>query len=344
MNPPASSDTGTQALSEALRLSFRVLRGLMVLLAVAYLASGIFVVPQHERALVLRFGKVAGLGPDGIKEPGLHWTWPRPFSEIVRVTTERVQTLDTTSFWYGRGSDFQDNAGAGDTLRPETDGYVVTGDANLLHHRWALRYTVADPYAFRFGFADSEALLRAELDRAVVHVSARYAVDRALRTDLESYRAEVDRVLRARLDDLHLGLRVQGVDILAIAPPPQVAAAFDAVTQSAQERAQFISDAHAYAVRAVNEAQGEAARRRAEGETARQTRLSETTSRADAFARLYPKWRANPDVVGRTLLQDGVRRALAGVEEKYVVHRRASGQEIRLLLGPEQKFTAQELK
>jgi regulator of protease activity HflC (stomatin/prohibitin superfamily) len=137
---------------------------------------------------------------------------------------------------------------------------------------------------------------------------------------------------------------VQGVDILAIAPPPQVAAAFDAVTQSAQERAQFISDAHAYAVRAVNEAHGEAARRRAEGETARQARLSEITSRADAFARLYPKWRANPDLVGRTLLQDGVRRALAGVEEKYVVHRRASGQEIRLLLGPKQKFAAQELK
>jgi regulator of protease activity HflC (stomatin/prohibitin superfamily) len=87
---------------------------------------------------------------------------------------------------------------------------VVTGDANLLHHRWALRYTVADPYAFRFGFADTEALLRAELDRAVVHVSARYAVDRALRTDLESYRAEVDRVVRARLDDCNSACACRG--------------------------------------------------------------------------------------------------------------------------------------
>lgn len=344
MKPAASSDTATLALSEALRLSFRLLRGLMLLMIAAYLGSGVFVVPQHERALVLRYGRLAGLGPDSIKEPGLHWTWPRPFSEIVRVSTERVQTLSSDGFWYGRGSDFQDNAGPGDTLRPEVDGYVVTGDANLLHHRWALRYTVADPYAFHFGFTDAEALLRAELDRAVVHVSANYAVDRALRTDLESYRAEVDRVVRARLEDLNLGLRVQGVDLLAIAPPPQVAAAFDAVTQSAQERAQFISDAQAYAVRAVNEAHGEAAQRRAEGETARQARRNEIASRADAFARLYPKWRAHPDVVGQTLRQDGVRRALAGVEQKFVVHRRDAGQEIRIHLGPEQKFSAGELK
>lgn len=345
MNTPTTTpDPGAQALSEALRLSFRVLRGLMALMVLAYLASGLFVVPQHERALVLRLGKVAGPGADRIKEPGLHWTWPRPFSEIVRVSTERVLTLDTRSFWYGRNADFQDNAGPGDTLRPENDGYVVTGDANLLHSRWALRYTVADPYTFRFRFADPEAVLREELDRAVVQVSARFEIDRALRTDLETYRDEVDRVVRARLLALNLGVRVQGVDVLAIAPPPQVAAAFDAVSQSAQERAQFISDAHAYAVRTANAAEGEASRTRAEGETAGRARVSETASRADAFARLYPTWRANPEVVGSTLLQDGIRRALATVDQKYIVHRRADGQEIRLLLGPEQTIMADELK
>ena len=345
MNPTPQdplSDAGTQALSEALRLSFRLLRGLMVLLLLAYLASGLFVVPQHERAVVLRFGRVAGLGADRIKEPGLHWTWPRPVAEIVRIPTERVQTVDTRSFWYGRSADFQDNAGPGETLRPERDGYVVTGDANLLHSRWALRYTVTDPLAYRFGFADAEAVLRDELDRAVVLVSARFPIDRALRTELESYRDDVDRVLRDRVAQRGLGVRLHGVDVLAIAPPPQVAAAFDAVTQSAQERAQYISDARAYAVRTQNEAAGEAARLRAEGASSSQARQSEIASRADAFTRIFQAWRAHPDVVGRTLLQDGIRRALAGVEQTYVVHRRTGGpdeaQEIRLHLGPESAF------
>lgn len=345
MNTPDTQlEPGALALADALRLSFRALRGLMSLLALAYLASGIFVVQQHERALVLRFGKIAGMGSDRIKEPGLHWTWPRPFSEIVRVSTERVLTMESRSFWYGRDSDFQDNAGPGATLRPDFDGYVVTGDANLLHCRWALRFTVADPLAYAFNFIDPDAALHGELDRAIMHVSARFAVDKALRTDLESYRDEVERVLRSRLDALRLGVRVQGVDVLAIAPPRQVASAFDAVTQSAQERAQRISDARAYAVRAVNEAQGDASRVRAEGESARQSRVSETSARADAFASLYPKWKANPEVTAQILLQDGILRALAQVDAKYVVHGRSEGQEIRLHLGPEQKFMAEGLR
>lgn len=342
--PNTAVDTGGQALAEALRLSFRLLRGAMALILLGYLASGIFVVQQHERAVVLLFGKVAGLGADRIKDPGLHWTWPRPFSEIVKLPTERVQTLETRSFWYGRESDFQDNAGPGPTLRPDTDGYLVTGDANLLHARWAVRHSIAKPLAYRFGFADIDTVLRDELDRAVVLVSSRFGVDRALRTDLEACREAVEAELRRRADQLDLGIRVQGVDILAVTPPRQVAESFDAVTQSAQERAQMISDARAYAVRTVNEAQGEGERVRSEGEAFRQARVTDVKAQADAFMRIYAKWKDSPDTVARTLLQDGVRRALAGVEQKYVVHARGDNQEIRLQLSPEKIFGAEDAK
>lgn len=337
---------GNQALTDALALSFRLLRGLMLLIALAYLGSGVFVVHQHERAIVLLFGRVAGLGADRVKVPGLHWTWPRPFSEVIKLPTERVQTLSTASFWYGREAEFQDDAGTPPTLRPDRDGYLLTGDANLLHSRWAARYTVESPLAYAFGFAQFEDVLRSELDRAVVRVSARFAVDRALRTDLEAYRGAVENELRERARALDLGIRIHGVDMLGITPPRQVAAAFDGVTQSAQERAQQISDARAYAVRTVNEAHGEAARRRSEGESARQARIAEVQAQADAFEKIYPQWLLNPDLVARTLLQDGVRRALAHVEQKYVVHSRpgAEGQEIRLQLGPEEAIGAEEMK
>lgn len=335
---PPIADSGNQALTEALRLSFRMLRWIMILLALGYLASGVFVVQQHERALVLLFGKPAGLGADRVKEPGVHWTWPRPFSEVLKLPAERVQSLTTRTFWYARETGFQDNAGPGDTLRPDVDGYLLTGDANLLHSRWAVRHTIADPLAWRFGFADIDAVLQDELDRAVVRVTARHAVDRALRTDLEAYRDAVDAELRDRVAALGLGVRIQGVDLLGITPPQQVAEAFDAVTRAAQERAQAISDARAYAVRTVNEAQGSAARIRAEGASARQNRIADVKAQADAFARIQAKWAQNPAVVARTLLQDGVRRALAHVEAKYVVYAGDGSQEIRLQLGPEMKF------
>jgi membrane protease subunit HflK len=331
--PVHTPDSGAAALGDALRLTFRLMRIALLLALLAYLASGLFIVPQHERAFVLRFGRAIGTGADRTKEPGLHWTWPRPFSEIVRVPTERVQTMTSRSFWpaHGGGTGSQmDTPDWGDALRPGQDGYALSGDANLLHHRWALRYTITDPFAWTFTHREPETLLLDELDRAVVRVSARFAIDRALRTGIAAYRDAVEFELRPRLDALGVGVRLQGVDLLGIVPPAQVAAAFDAVTQAAQARAELISDARAYAVRASNEAAGEGDRRIAAGEADRQNRASEVASRADAYAALLPAWRKHPRVVERTLRQDAVREALARVERKILAN---DGQELRLNFG-----------
>ena len=57
---PATRDPGNEALADALRVSFRLLRVVMVILLALYVVSGIFIVKQDEKAIVLVFGKVAG--------------------------------------------------------------------------------------------------------------------------------------------------------------------------------------------------------------------------------------------------------------------------------------------
>lgn len=334
-----NSNPGLQALGDALNLSFRAFRWVVFALLASYLASGIFVVKQYEKAFVLHFGRVAGLGQERIREPGLHWSLPRPFSEIVRVPAERIQTLSTATFWHGGDAEFQeeDANGASPTLNPESDGYLITGDANILHGRWSVRYTVSDPQAYVFNFADINRLLQNELDRTVTRVAGQMSIDRALRTGIEALREGVETELAARCRELGLGLKIQGVDVLALIPPRQVAQAFDRVVQAEQERSRQISEARAYATRTMNEAQGEAARRRVEGETAKRSQLAEISADADAFRQVYDQYQKNPMVFLETLKQDRVRRALSNVDQKFVVHSRDGSREIRLQLGPEQK-------
>jgi len=50
-------DAGSQALSEALRSSFAIIRFVMILLVVVFFASGFFAVGPAQRAIILRFGK-----------------------------------------------------------------------------------------------------------------------------------------------------------------------------------------------------------------------------------------------------------------------------------------------
>ena len=58
--PETPVDAGSQALAEALRSSFAIVKVVMVLLVLLFLASGFFTVGPQERAILLRFGRPVG--------------------------------------------------------------------------------------------------------------------------------------------------------------------------------------------------------------------------------------------------------------------------------------------
>ena len=222
------------------------------------------------------------------------------------------------------------------TLKPGADGYTVTGDANLIHSRWALRYTIDDPEAYGFRFNNPAAVIQSELDHAVAETCARFTVDQALRTEIEAFRGAVDARVRRRCEQLGLGIKVERVDILALVPPRQVAEAFAAVIAAENERSQTISAARADAARALNEAQGEAAKIVADGEAYQREIVSRVSANAFYFTKVYEQYAKNPGIISRTLLQDTLRRTLANVQQKQIVAPSATGQqELRLLISPE---------
>ena len=59
-----AEEAGSQALSEALKSSFAIIKIVMVLLVVVFLGSGIFTVSSQEVAVILRFGKPIGEGAE----------------------------------------------------------------------------------------------------------------------------------------------------------------------------------------------------------------------------------------------------------------------------------------
>ena len=192
-----------------------------------------------------------------------------------------------------------------------------------------------------FKIQDADTTIHRELDYAIVKTSAQFPIDRALRTDVETFRHAVEKTLRDRAASLNIGIKIQGIDLLNLAPPQQVAPAFADVIQAEQEQSKLISDARAYAARTQNEAIGQAERVRVEGETYKQQLLSKIQADANYFEQVYEKYVKAPDVVYSTLLQDTLRRTLSQVEQKYVVHTGEGDQEIRLQLGPESKFSSE---
>src|SRR5690349_3290038 len=90
-NPVTPEDAGSQALAEALSSSFIIVRIVMALLVVAFLASGVFVVGPQEQGMILRLGKPVGEGEAALRGPGFHWAFPAPIDEVVKVPITQVQ-------------------------------------------------------------------------------------------------------------------------------------------------------------------------------------------------------------------------------------------------------------
>src|SRR4030042_6819989 len=78
-------DAAGKSLSEALRISFIILKIIIIVLVVVFLASGFRTVEPDEQALVLRLGKIHGIGEGRLIGPGLHWVFPYPIDKIVKI-------------------------------------------------------------------------------------------------------------------------------------------------------------------------------------------------------------------------------------------------------------------
>ena len=112
-------DAETQALSEALASSFKLVKVIMVLLVIVFLGSGVREVGSHERAIKLQFGRPVGSGESALLQPGWHWAWPFPVNEVVKIPIGQVQEVRSTVAYYGITRE-QEVAGIDPVMRPHS--------------------------------------------------------------------------------------------------------------------------------------------------------------------------------------------------------------------------------
>src|SRR5277367_6645021 len=180
---PETRDAGSQALAEALSSSFAIVKIVMVLMVVAFFCSGFFTVGPQEKAVILRFGKPVGEGENRLLGAGLHWSFPYPIDEVVKIPITEQQVVSSTIGWYQTTPE-QELSGeelpAGPSLNPAIDGYLITGDRNIIHSRATLRYHIRDPFNFTFNFVAASNTVQDVLNNALLYTAAQFKVDDVL--------------------------------------------------------------------------------------------------------------------------------------------------------------------
>jgi len=345
---PETQDAGSQALAEALRSSFAIVKVVMVLMVLLFFGSGFFTVGPSEKAVILRFGKLVGEGQDALLGSGLHWSFPYPIDEVVKIPISENQKVTSTVGWYATTPE-QELSGeelpAGPSLNPAVDGYALSADTNIVHVQVTQYYRIENPLLAIFNFASdtnfayslagvSNAVQNA-LNNALLYSAAHFYVDDILTRDKAGFQDAV----RSRVDDLveaeNLGVTIGDCVVISV-PPRQLQDVFARVTTARENRNKALLDAHTYENQVLSEAGARAAAITNQAEIARNRYVTVLSADAKKFSDLLPQYQSNPDLFVQVQLAQTMGSALTNVE-KWVEPTSTGGKstEVRLMLNRE---------
>lgn len=344
-------DSGSQALAEALQSSFAIVKYVMVGLFVVFLFSGMFKVESQEKAIILRFGRPVGAGEQALLSSGLHWAWPYPIDEVIKIPIAEIQKVSTRTAWFlttpeqeALGEEPPAYPGSG--LNPAVDGYALTGDGNIVHCKATLSYRVEDPVRCVFEFASGtngsfslagvSNAVHNVLDNAVAYTAARYKMDDLRVNDAIGFRDAVTRRVEQLISAQQLGIAVVQC-VVEGREPRQLKQAFAEVTTAGQRSSQLLSEAQSYADQVLSKARADATNRINRAEAERERTIQEITAFAKTFEAVRPSYESNPDLFLQQRLVEKMTAVFTNAADKMLlpVGPRGEPVELRLLLNRE---------
>jgi membrane protease subunit HflK len=337
--PETPVDAGSQALAEALRSSFAIVKVVMVLLVLLFLASGFFTVGPQERAILLRFGRPVGEGEKALLGPGLHWSLPYPIDESIKVSISGLQQVTSTVGWYAMTPE-QVLSGieppAGGTLNPIVDGYALTADENIIHTKATLTYRIKEPIRYVFAFVNASNAVQNAVDNALLYAAARFKVDDILTRDIAGFQEAVRRRATQAVEAQDLGILVEQCAVQSVRPR-QLKDAFERVTTAEQERGKLLNAARSYENQVTNKASADANSLISLAQSDRARRVSDMAAQAEVFQEILLQYRDHPDLFVLQRLTETLGHVFTNVQDKIFLSESADGKpkELRLLLNRE---------
>lgn len=264
----------------------KILVGLMVILVVGYLLTGVVLVRPGERAVVRRFGRVLEEKPG----PGLWVGLPWGMDRVDRIEVERIRRVEVG---------YQQNSDPGFSGVPP--GQLLTGDHNLVNVQVAIDYTIypGEVEEYMVMSDQVESLIARTTDTVLSEWVGSRTVDEILVTGKTVLPQMVGQQVQKRLAPYRLGIQVHGTSVGYLAPPDEVKHAFDAVTQAHTKIGTRINEANERGVQQIRAAEQKKfhIEQQAAAYVSEQRRLAEADAAAfENRLEMYHKLRKeNPD-------------------------------------------------
>ena len=276
----------------------RIITSIGVVALLIFAATGIYEVKPEESGVAYVFGRIVNSNVPS----GIHWNFPPPIGRMVRKPTRLTQVMQV-----GYGG----RPGVSTGVTAPLDLWL-TGGTSIVESRLDIQYSISKLDRFLLSHDDPEAYMRLIAERAVTRFLAGLHVDDVLTTQRQSLVRDVAAAVQSDLDAFDVGIQVQDVSIVHLAPPLAggVSNSFREVQSARSERERAIENARSGAsqIRFETEAEAESIRTSAQAE--RFARVERARADAERFRALATEQASAPDVTRTRLYRDVVPDAL----------------------------------
>lgn len=261
---------------------------LLAVVAIVWLASGIYIVDPPERGVVLQFGKY--------KETtlsGPHWHIPYPIQRVEVVNVDESRTAEIG---------FRTTAGR--TGMVASEALMLTQDENIIEMKIEIQYRVEKPADFLFNVQNPVRTLQQMTESAVREVVGRSLMDDVLTVGRQEVAIKSEKLLQSLLSDYGTGLLVTSFNIPDAQAPAQVQAAFDDVVKAGADKVRMKNEAEAYANDIVPRARGAGFRVVQEAEAYKSQILAKAQGETSRFLQVMNEYEKAPEITRERLYLD----------------------------------------
>jgi membrane protease subunit HflK len=266
--------------------------------ALSLAVTCIYRVESGEIALVLRLGRLLGANPaERIKTPGLHAAFPYIIDEVIKIQTGKIWQVVVTTH-YANGSAINTNI--------ERNGYLITGDNNIVLIEAVVKYRVSDPVNYALRHKDAARVVDGTVSGLLQKYVSPIGIDTLLTTGKAQLAEDTRRGAQEILDSLKAGVTLTAVELTKLTPPEEVMPDFNAVIAASVQKETLIQTANGYRVNVLPAAQSQA-QHLVESARARQNEaLAAAQADIAAFDGLYAQYAQNPYIVDEGVLRSRI--------------------------------------
>lgn len=280
--------------------------GIVAVVIVLWLLTGIYIVKPDQQGVVKRFGEYVR-----ITGPGIHYHLPFPVETVLkpRVTEVKRAEIGFRSIDPGPPARYVD--------RPN-ESIMLTGNLNIIDIDMIVQYRIIDAVNYLFRVRDLKQTIQAASEAALRQVIGKHDIDEALTVGKGQIQDETKDQLQEILDNYTSGLTVVAVQLQDVHPPKAVINAFKDVASAKEDLNKMINEAQGYFNDVIPRTRGKQEKMIKGAEAWAAERIAKAEGDAENFNRILNEYRKSRNVTRTRLLLETMEEILPGLR-KYIL-------------------------